>query len=121
MEMIKWYKYVVLQNYANFNGRASRSEFWWFVLANFIISIILGYVDRSIGTQFISTLYGLAVLIPGIAVSVRRLHDIGKSGWNLLWGLIPIIGAIILIIWYVKESYPEENQYGQVPSTIPTE
>ncbi len=118
MEMIKWYKYVVLQNYANFNGRASRSEFWWFVLANFLISIILSFVDQILGVQFFSTLYSLAVLIPGIAVSVRRLHDIGKSGWNLLLGLIPIIGAIILIIWYVKESDPEENQYGPVPSTV---
>ena len=122
MDMIKWYQHVVLKNYVNFSGRASRAEFWWFFLANFIISFILSFIDNAIGTgRMISSLYSLAVLLPSLGLEVRRLHDIGKSGWNLLWGLIPFVGVILLIIWWVKEGDLTDNTYGPVPPTIPPE
>jgi len=113
--MIEWYKKVVLENYANFNGRARRSEYWYFFLANFIASLVLGLVDSVIGIQILSGIYSLAVLIPSIAVAVRRLHDINKSGWFLLVVLIPIVGAIWLIIMLCTEGDKGQNQYGPDP------
>lgn len=108
----------VFQNYANFNGRARRSEYWYFVLFNAIIGGVfgvLGYVfDSSVVLTMIQGLYSLVILIPEIAVSTRRLHDIGKSGW---WQLLEltIIGIIPLIIWYCRDSQPGENLYGPNP------
>lgn len=106
----------VFSNYANFNGRARRSEYWWFCLANFVIALILSTLGRKISLfGFVSGLYSLAVLIPAIAVGVRRLHDIGKSGWWLFISLVPVIGSIILIVSMAKDSEPGENQYGPNP------
>lgn len=113
--MIEWYKKVVLENYANFNGRARRSEYWYFFLANFIASLVLGIVDSVIGIQILSGLYSLAVLVPSIAVAVRRLHDINKSGWFLLVVFIPLIGAIWLIVLFCTEGDRGQNQYGSDP------
>lgn len=109
-----------LNNYANFSGRARRSELWWFVLFNFCAQIATSIVDSIIMsiigfTALLSFLVMLALIVPGIAVAVRRMHDIGKSGWWLLLGLIPIVGPIILIIWYVKPGQPGPNQYGPDP------
>jgi len=120
--MIEWYKKVVFENYANFDGRARRSEYWYFALASGIISIILTIVDNITGLTFgaaetgiISGLYSLLVLIPGIGVSVRRLHDVGKSGWFLLIIFIPIIGAIWLIILACTNGTQGPNEFGQDP------
>ena len=104
--MIEWYKKVVLENYANFSGRARRSEYWYFVLANIIIGIILSVLDNVLGLKvgtsnsgILGGLYNLAVFIPGLAVSVRRLHDIGKSGKLLLlfYGIL-IILVIVMVV-----------------------
>ena len=109
---MNWYL-KVLRQYADFNGRANRTEFWMFVLFNIIFSIVANILDYMFGTTFIfSGIYSLFVLIPSIAVSVRRLHDTGKSGWMLLVSLIPIIGAIWLIVLFVIEGTAGENQYG---------
>lgn len=90
--MIEWYKKVVFENYANFKGRARRSEYWYFVLMNSIISIVTAIIDKSLELKFgINLLYGIAVFIPTLSVSVRRLHDIGKSGWVLLISYIAMI------------------------------
>lgn len=113
--MIEWYLKVVRDNYANFNGRARRSEYWYFFLFNFIISIVLAVVDNFIGFSLIGGIYSLAVLIPSIAVGVRRLHDINKSGWYLLVAFIPIAGAIWLIILLATEGNMGNNQYGPDP------
>ncbi len=122
MDMIKWYKYVVFKNYANFNGRASRAEFWWFVLANIIIIIILEMLDSALGTVYALTgLYQLAILVPNLAVGARRLQDIGKSGWNLLWMFVPIVGPILLLIWFIQAGETSDNKYGPVPPTAPPE
>ena len=109
----------VLKKYAVFNGRASRAEYWYFFLFNFIISIILSLVGAFIisNTSAISLAYGLLMLIPSLAVAVRRLHDIGKSGWWLLMGIIPFVGVIILIVYLVKDSQPGDNQYGPSPKS----
>ena len=104
---------VVFKNYVNFEGRATRPEYWWFTLAYAIVNIILSLIPR-VGT-ILSGILGLAVLIPSIGVGVRRLHDINKSGWWYLLILIPLVGAIILIVWFVKPSDNGENQYGERP------
>ncbi len=86
-----------------------------FLLINFLISIALSIVTHAIKLDFISTLYSLAVLVPSIAVTVRRLHDTGRSGWWILIGLIPIVGTIILIVFLVQDSKPGSNEYGPNP------
>lgn len=112
---MEWYLKVVRDNYANFNGRARRQEYWMFVLFNLLISIGANIIDYVLGTSFISLLYSLAVFIPGLAVSVRRLHDTGKSGWMMLIALIPIIGAIWLIVLFATEGDMGPNKYGPDP------
>jgi uncharacterized membrane protein YhaH (DUF805 family) len=108
-EIINYYL-KALKEYANFNGCATRSEFWYFTLVNIVISIILNGLEISlIGTNYIALIYSLIVLVPSIAVATRRLHDINKSGWWQLIGLIPIIGLIVLIIWYATDTKP--NKY----------
>jgi len=109
-----WYL-AVLKKYAVFNGRARRKEYWMFFLFNLIFSFILGFVDGFLGTVFIGTIYGLVVLIPGIAVTVRRLHDIGRTGWWVLIGLIPLIGLIVLIIFAATDGNEGSNEYGPNP------
>ncbi|MDY0250058.1 MAG: DUF805 domain-containing protein [Pseudomonas sp.] len=118
---MNWY-IEVLKKYAVFNGRARRKEYWFFILFNLIISIVLGVIDGVIGSVsaeagigLLGGIYSLAVLLPGLAVSVRRLHDTNRSGWWLLIGLIPLIGAIVLIVFLASDSKPEENQYGANP------
>ncbi len=112
---MNWY-FEVLKKYAVFSGRARRKEYWMFFLFNIIIAFVLGFIEGLAGSAgIISTIYSLAVLIPGIAVSVRRLHDINRSGWWLFIGLVPIIGAIVLIVFMVQDSQSDENQYGQNP------
>lgn len=113
---MQWYL-KVLKNYARFHGRASRTEYWMFTLINAIITILLSIVEKFVNLDdILSGIYGLLTLLPLIAVGVRRLHDIGKSGWWYLIGLIPIIGSIILIVWACYRSEDHENRFGPVPS-----
>lgn len=105
------------QNYCNFSGRASRSEFWWYVLFTFLVSVVIGwigFVSRDLG-NVINTLVGLALLLPGLGLSVRRLHDTGRSGWWILINLIPVVGNIIYLVWMCQDSQMTPNQYGSVP------
>ena len=119
-EIIENYKSVFL-NWSDFKGRARRREYWLFTLANIVVAIVLAIVDhvvfKSVGTGPLGGLYGLVALVPGLAVSFRRLHDIGKSAWWLLIALIPLFGAIVLIYFMVKDSEPE-NIYGPNPKLI---
>ena len=115
--LISYWKKVVLENYLNFDGRARRAEFWWYALANLIISFVLSIIDAAIGTGgyyggVLSGIYGLAVLLPGIAVGIRRLHDTSKSGWWLLLIFIPLVGLIVLIVFWATDSVRGANEYG---------
>lgn len=114
MEAVK----SVFSQYANFKGRARRSEYWYFCLFNILVGFVLGFLGSLTGISIfnaIASLYTLASLIPGLAVCVRRLHDMGKRGTWLFLVLIPIIGSIILIVWYTKDSVPGENEFGANP------
>jgi uncharacterized membrane protein YhaH (DUF805 family) len=118
---MNWYL-EVLKKYAVFEGRAGRKEYWFFILFNVLISMALGYVDwltgninPETGLGILSGIYALGVMIPGMAVSVRRLHDTGRSGWWLLITFVPVIGAIVFIYFMVLDSNPEINEYGPSP------
>ena len=120
----------VLNNYATFSGRARRSEFWFFGLFNMIFAILAMVIDNILGTTldmgygvslpygYIYLIYVLAVFIPGLAVAVRRLHDVGKSGWMYFVGLIPIIGAIWLLVLFFTDSQVGSNKLGENPKEI---
>jgi uncharacterized membrane protein YhaH (DUF805 family) len=103
-------------NYVNFNGRASRPAFWWWVLFAFLVGIAANIIDAAINSTIISVLTSLALLLPGLAVSVRRLHDTNRSGWWILISLIPIVGIIVLIVFWVQESDAGSNQHGPAPA-----
>jgi uncharacterized membrane protein YhaH (DUF805 family) len=106
------YYFKVLQNYASFSGRARRSEYWYFFLFNVLIGIGLGIFGVMLGTEMLSNIYSLAVLIPGIAVAVRRMHDVGKSGW---YALIPIYNLVLAC----TEGDSGDNEYGADPKEEP--
>ncbi len=100
----------VKQKHADFNGRASRSEYWWFVLAIIIGSILLSAISETLGAIF-----NLALLVPSLSAGARRLHDTGRSGWWQLIGLIPLLGWIVLIVLLALEGNAEDNKYGAKP------
>ncbi len=121
---MSWYL-KVLKKYAVFSGRARRMEYWMFVLVSALISVGLMIVEYASGMEIdwlgygpLTLLYSLFVLIPGLAVSVRRLHDIDKTGWWVLIGLIPVIGTIVLIIFTVRGGNPGDNRYGSNPKQM---
>ena len=128
------YYIKVLKQYADFNGRARRKEYWIYNIINSIIGGLLFFLDYRLGTtidgfdldiklttnegldvSILYCIYTLFVFIPGLAVAVRRLHDVGKSGWMLLIAFIPLIGAIWLLVLYLTNSNPGENKYGPNP------
>ena len=124
------YYLEVLKKYATFSGRARRSEYWYFALFNFIAAILISFVDRALGTSidfesangavvmqfgWIYIVYNLFVLIPSLAVLVRRLHDVGKSGAFFFVAFIPLIGFIWLLVLLFKDSDPGDNKYGPNP------
>nr|WP_255775647.1 DUF805 domain-containing protein [Microbulbifer sediminum] len=120
---MNWYL-AVLRKYAVFRGRARRKEYWYFVLFNILISLVLGAVDSATGNfhpetglGVVSGIYGLLVLIPSIAVTVRRLHDTGRSGWWFLLALIPVLGTIVLLVFMLLDSEAGRNEYGPNPKT----
>jgi uncharacterized membrane protein YhaH (DUF805 family) len=121
---MSWYL-KVLRNYATFSGRARRQEFWMFVLFNVIFAFALRVVDHIAGLTYgpngsqgiLHSIYMLLVLIPGIAVATRRLHDIGKSGWYLFVAFVPCIGGLMLLYWYILEGNPGTNDYGADPKS----
>lgn len=126
--IIDWFKKVVVENYANFEGRARRSEYWYYTLANILItvsmivvgSIIIGVFELEVLAPFFAGIYiliYLALFIPSLAVAVRRLHDTGKSGWFMLLGLIPF-GGIVLLVFYIQDSDFGTNKWGKNPKEI---
>jgi len=115
------YYLLALKQYATFSGRATRSEYWYFFLMNFLIGIVISVVSMVVGDTFsiLGMIYSLAVLIPGLSICARRLHDIGKSGWMMLVALIPLAGIIWLLVLLVTESNPADNIYGPKPVPVP--
>ena len=111
-----------MKQYADFKGRARRKEYWMFFLFNVIIAFALGLIDgvfgwsdSELGLGVLGSIYSLCVFVPSLSVSVRRLHDIGKSGWNYFYILIPIVGPIILIVWFFTEGELCSNKWGENP------
>ncbi|WP_225800816.1 DUF805 domain-containing protein [Streptomyces sp. NK15101] len=116
---MNWYL-DVLKKYAVFSGRARRKEFWMFALFNTIAAIILIIVDMAIGTYpLIYGIYVLAVFLPSLGVTVRRLHDTGRSGWWILIDLVPLVGFIILIVFLASEGEQHQNAHGPNPKLAP--
>ena len=122
---MQWYA-KVLRQYADFNGRARRTEYWMFTLVSVIVGLVLGLVDEVVfvgpglsTTGWLHTVYSVAVIIPTLAVGARRLHDTGRSGWWLLIGVIPLIGAIVLIVFFALEGQRSSNAYGPDPKAAP--
>jgi uncharacterized membrane protein YhaH (DUF805 family) len=116
---------VLMNNYANWDGRASRSEYWWFFLFVFILQlialpidiIVLGYDIMDPGAiQIVGVIAGIAFFFPSLCVGIRRLHDLGKSGWWLLIVLIPLLGAVVFFVFMATEGEQQPNQYGNVPT-----
>ena len=112
---MNWYLTCLKEHYADFKGRVRRKEYWMFVLFNVIVSMVLTILGGLIKCSWIGSLYSLAVLVPILAVSVRRLHDTGRSGWWILISLIPVVGAIWLIVLLCLDSQPEANEWGENP------
>ncbi|RXK61888.1 DUF805 domain-containing protein [Lacibacter luteus] len=123
--LFDWWKKVVFKNYANFNGRARRAEYWNFVLVNFIVYIPLyilfigGMLNESeiVGSLGMGVLgiFALGMLIPSLAVLVRRLHDLNKSGWYFLMYFIPLVGPILMLVWLFTDGNRFVNNYGEDP------
>ena len=103
----------VLKNYVTFTGRANRPEYWYFVLVNFIVAVLIGIVGVMVHLPVLSDIYSLAVLLPSLAVGARRLHDTDRSGWWLLIGLVPLIGFIVLIVFFVQKGTEKEIRFGK--------
>lgn len=113
MILVNAWKLVVVERFAVFEGRAGRAEYWWFFLANLIIGVVLGLLAQaSVLFLILYVVYALALLIPSLAVGIRRLHDTDKSGWWILIALVPLVGFIILIVFLAIEGTNGPNQYG---------
>ncbi len=111
---------VLTTKFATFTGRARRSEFWWFALLEVVVAVLAQAIDRAVfsGRPILYVLTALALLVPALAVGARRLHDTGRSGWWQLLALIPIVGAIVLIVWFVQDGHAAPNQHGVNPKQL---
>lgn len=118
-QLIENFKTIITKKYFCFNGRASRQEFWMWVLATFVIAFVLGLIPKAGG--ILAGLWNLAVLLLYLGVTARRLHDTGKSAWLILLGLIPFIGALIVLLLCIPEGTNGDNQYGPLPAAKPVE
>ena len=105
-----------LSKYADFQGRAARPEYWWFALFNALVSIVASIVDKDvIGVPVVQAIVALALIVPTVAVAVRRLHDTNRSGWWLLIAVIPLIGGVALLVWFCLRGTEGDNRFGPAP------
>ena len=118
---MNWYL-EALRKYAVFTGRSRRKEYWFFLLFTVLVTFLLAFVDGMLGlfdpengVGLLSGIYSIGVVIPSIAVGIRRLHDTGRSGWWLLIGLIPVIGTLVILVFTILASQPGDNEYGPNP------
>ena len=107
-----------LRKYATFSGRARRSEYWWFTLANVLAAILASLVDQLLAVSGVSLLVTVGLLLPSLAVTVRRLHDTGRTGWWCFIALVPLVGAVVLLVFDCLDSTPGDNQYGPSPKYV---
>ncbi|QMU73208.1 DUF805 domain-containing protein [Streptacidiphilus sp. P02-A3a] len=117
---MNWYL-TVLKNYAGFRGRARRREHWTFLLVHVVILLAVFGIGVAVAVPFLSSLYALVVLLPLLALCSRRLHDTGRSAGWIFIGLLPVIGQIVLLVFYAQDSQPGVNQYGPNPKGLPAE
>jgi uncharacterized membrane protein YhaH (DUF805 family) len=111
---------AALRRYAEFSGRSRRSEFWIFALVNFLVSLALGLIEAVVGLPpSLSVIYALFVLIPWIAVTVRRLHDTDRSGWWILVWFVPVIGFFVMLLFMILEGTKGPNRFGPDPKAAP--
>ncbi|MCL9777138.1 DUF805 domain-containing protein [Vibrio methylphosphonaticus] len=120
--MFNNYVDVLKNNYMNFKGRSTRKQYWSYILVSFVVALVLNIIDRIIGSgsdQFglFGTFYSLAVLLPTLAAGCRRLHDTGRSGYWLFLYLIPLIGALVLLVFFIFQS-DHDNEYGLAPRSV---
>lgn len=115
---MNWYIQAI-KNYFDFSGRARRKEYWMFSIISAVITLLLSIIDSLLGIQLLTSLYSLFVLIPNLSVSFRRIHDIDKSAWWFLISLIPVIGAIVLLIFSILPGTIGANKYGDDPKGTP--
>ncbi len=111
---MQWFLKAVRQ-YADFNGRARRTEYWFYILFYILFAIALSFVDAALTAGVLSTLYALALMVPSLAVLVRRLHDTDRSGWWILIGFVPVIGLLVLLVFACMDSSPGDNRFGPSP------
>jgi uncharacterized membrane protein YhaH (DUF805 family) len=117
-KIMNWYL-AAFKKYAQFSGRSRRTEFWMFFLFNFIAAAILGVLDNLVGTNgILAGVYGLIVLIPGLALNIRRLHDLNKSGGFIFINLIPLVGSIWYLVLMCTEGTRGDNKYGPDPKAV---
>ncbi len=125
MEQFQRYFIDTLKNhYADFKGRAARSDYWYFMLFYIIIALVLSLIDSILFSSdgssngILGSIFSLAAFLPSLGLAIRRLHDTGKSGWWVLAAIIPLLGFLLLIYFFVQDSQPGENQYGQNPKGV---
>lgn len=122
--MFNWYLGVI-RNYTGFSGRARRKEYWYFTLVNILANLVMSIIDRILGSALqiesfglFGVIYALFILIPSIAVTVRRLHDTGRTGWWVLIAFIPIVGLLVMLYFLIQDSDEGTNQYGASPKDL---
>ena len=120
---MSWFIKAITQNYCNFSGRAQRAEYWYFMLFVNIVALGLGFTFGFSGVEpgtfmIIEIILALGIILPSLGVQVRRLHDVGKSGWFWFINFIPLVGFLIVLIWACEDSQPGDNQYGPNPKGI---
>ena len=107
---------VCFSKYCDFTGRARRSEYWYFTLFDYLVSLVVYWITNAIGGgNLLSTIVSLVLFLPGLGVTVRRLHDIGKTGWAILIILVPVVGIILFYVWLARNSQAGENRFGSNP------
>lgn len=115
MQMIDWFMYCVKDKYLDLSGRAGRAEYWWYQLAYLLLFVAMIIIEIILQVNYLTLLMGLGLLLPTLGVTVRRLHDTGKSGWWLLIELVPVAGLIVLLVFTLTEGDRGTNRYGAAP------
>jgi len=118
MEAFRWFRTVVTEHYSDFGGRARRAEFWWYLAVFAGIDVVLALVQHPMHTKFLTAFFGLGLFAPTVGVEVRRLHDVGRSGWWLLIGCVPIVGGLVLLYWFVQPGVAGANAFGPDPKQL---